>query len=477
MANFEGQSENFLSWFCSQPGATFHPNLKLVDLRSRNAGRGIIATSPISPGTELFVVPRKSIISIENSALSKKLPQIFTTLKDQAHSNDIDEDEIELPDPWLDLILVMIYEYLQGSASEWKPYFDVLPSSFDTLMFWNDAELSELQASTVRSKIGKTSADEMFTTKVLPTIHAHSEVFYPANSARLSDNDLITLAHKMGSTIMAYAFDLEKDSDSDNDADEEDGWAVDKDGLMSMGMVPVADMLNADASFNAHLHHGEDALTMTSLRAIAAGDQVMNYYGPLPNCDLLRRYGYTSAQHARYDVVEMTWETVLGAIKDVFAGKQLGTPEEEEVEDGFVLERESGEPDESGVNNFAAQFTGFPEELEIQVYQVIAPAVGIDVDGGKADKAQRQRLKNAFWEVMARAIPMRQSQYATTVQQDEELYRNPAVQGRHRMAVEVRLGEKYILQEALTFVNGLVEKSRQTAEESSDRPAKKQRTR
>ena len=477
MADFEAQSANFLNWFNSIPGATLHPSLKVVDLRSRNAGRGIIATSPIEPDAELFVVPRQSIISVENSSLSSKLPQIFSTLKDQAHSNDIDEDEIELPDPWLDLILVMIYEYLQGAASPWKPYFDVLPTNFDTLMFWTESELSELQASAVRSKIGKASADEMFSTKVLPTIRAHSSIFYPAGTPHLSDEDLMLLAHRMGSTIMAYAFDLEKDTDDDEANDEEDVWAVDGDGLTSMGMVPVADLLNADAEFNAHLHHGDAALTMTSLRPIAAGEEVLNYYGPLPNCDLLRRYGYTSAKHARYDVVEMPWETILSAIRDRFAGKQLGTPEEEEVEDGFVLERESGEPDETGVNNYPAKFTGFPEELEMQVYQVVAPAVGIDVGKGRADKAQKLRLKSAFAEVMARAIATRQGQYATSIQQDEEMLRNPAVQGRLRMAVEVRVGEKYLLQESLAFANEQVEQHRQPVEESGDRPAKKQRTR
>ena len=477
MADFETQSTNFLNWFTSIPGATLHPSLKLVDLRSRNAGRGIIATAPIEPETELFVVPRKSIISVENSSLSSKLPQIFTTLKDQASINDINEDEIVLPDPWLDLILVMIYEYLQGPASPWKPYFDIIPSNFDTLMFWTESELSELQASAVGSKIGRSSADEMFATKVLPVINQHSSIFYPANTPHLSDNELMTLAHRVGSAIMAYAFDLEKDSDENDSGDEEDGWAVDKEGTTSMGMVPVADMLNADATFNAHLNHGESALTMTSLRPIAAGEEVLNYYGPLPNSDLLRRYGYTSANHARYDVVEMPWETVLDAIRGLFAGKQLGAPEEEEVEDGFVLERDSGEPDETGQNNHAANFVGFPEELEVQVYQVIAPAVGIDVSKGRADKAQKARLRTAFLEVMARAIQIRQGQYSTSVDQDDEMLRNAAVQGRLRMAVEIRVGEKHLLQEALAHVNESLEKSRESYEESSDRPAKKQRTR
>lgn len=54
---------------------------------------------------------------------------------------------------------------------------------------------------------------------------------------------------------------------------------------------------------------------MTSIRPIKASDEVLNYYGPLPNSDLLRRYGYTSVKHQAHDVVEINWSTILDATK------------------------------------------------------------------------------------------------------------------------------------------------------------------
>ncbi len=54
---------------------------------------------------------------------------------------------------------------------------------------------------------------------------------------------------------------------------------------------------------------------MASLRPIKAGDEVLNYYGPLPNSDLLRRYGYTSVKHQAHDVVEIKWSIILDAAK------------------------------------------------------------------------------------------------------------------------------------------------------------------
>ncbi|THW19297.1 SET domain-containing protein RMS1 [Aureobasidium pullulans] len=478
MADFQAKSDVFLNWFKSQSGATYDSRLQLTDLRDRGAGRGIIATSDIPAETDLFTITRKSVISVENSELSKKLPRIFTGLKnldadgdDGMADGDDEEESLSMPDPWLDLIMVMVYEYLQGDNSAWKTYFEVLPNSFDTLMFWGQSELNELQASAVKDKVGKESADEMFKTKVLPVVKAHEDVFYSAGAQKLSDEQIVELAHRMGSIIMAYAFDLEN-NDEDED-DEQEGWVQDLEGTQAMGMVPMADMLNADAEFNAHLNHGEDTLTMTSLREIKAGEEVLNYYGPLPNCDLLRRYGYTSAKHSRYDVVEVPWEIVSSTIDKRFTGKK-GALDEEEIEEGFVLERDSGEPDDTGINTHPAKFVGFPEELEEQVCQVIAPAMGISLDKGP-NKVQRRQLKHTFFEIMDAVIPARLAQYGTTIEQDEQLLKNTDLEGRHRMAVSVRLGEKQLLKEAKAFIPAQLEKYKPVQEEEEGRSAKRQK--
>ena len=70
------------------------------------------------------------------------------------------------------------------------------------------------------------------------------------------------------------------------------------------------DVLN---SKQVHVNHGDDELTVTALRPIKAGEEILNYYGPHPNSELLRRYGYVTERHSRYDVVEIPWEMVEAA--------------------------------------------------------------------------------------------------------------------------------------------------------------------
>lgn len=44
---------------------------------------------------------------------------------------------------------------------------------------------------------------------------------------------------------------------------------------------------------------------MRSINDIKAGEELLNDYGQIPRADLLRRYGYITANYAKYDVVEL----------------------------------------------------------------------------------------------------------------------------------------------------------------------------
>lgn len=202
----------------------------------------------------MFSIPRTAIINVLTSDLPKKLPSVFeestTGLEDADNEADEEADaNTGAPDSWVSLILILLYEFLQGDQSKWKPYLDVLPQSFDTLMFWSHKELDELQASAISAKVGRDEAENMFRARVFPVIEQHADIFYPQGAPKLAEDELLLLAHQVGSTIMAYAFDLEKDEE-DEEVDEGDEWVEDKEGKIMMGMVPMADILNADAKPN-----------------------------------------------------------------------------------------------------------------------------------------------------------------------------------------------------------------------------------
>jgi len=437
---FLQRSKKFLDWFKSQSGTYFHSDLEIADFRAHNAGRGIIATKRINADTELFTIPRSLVITKHNSMLCKKDPAIFERLDEIP---DLDEEHAD----WLKLVIALMYEHLCGESTPWKPYIDVLPETFNTLMFWTDEQVKELQASAIVDKIGKSDAEDLFRTKLLPFLSKHQHLFPQCGRVYQGDEKTLIQAHQISSAIMAYAFDLESEEDENED---EDGWVEDRAGK-TIGMVPMADMLNADAEFNAHLSHGEKSLTMTSLRPIEAGEEVLNYYGPLPNSDLLRRYGYTSTKHRAHDVVELRWNNVTESVKTHLAvtgdeiRSALAQYDEDDLEDSFVLEAEPVEPSSEGL--LPRKLTAvklIPEDLAIQTTALLE---GLR----KVKPPPKPQSSATIWHVFRAAVASRLAEYATTCAEDEKLLRNAT--GRRRMAIEVRLGEKRILQATLELID------------------------
>lgn len=115
----------------------------------------------------------------------------------------------------MSLVLTMIYEYFQGEKSKWSQYLKILPKELDTLMSRSPTELAELQANSVTQKLGKDDANLAFVHYLLPVIKHHAELFGNLNSVFQGPNaeePLLHIAHKLGTLIMAYAFDLEKEA-------------------------------------------------------------------------------------------------------------------------------------------------------------------------------------------------------------------------------------------------------------------------
>lgn len=261
-ASFAQHSNDFMECLKRSPGARVSPKIQIADLRTENAGRGVgksrrrisfrksllrcctdrneVACQDVGEDEELFAIPLSFVLSVKNSKANELLK-----LTDHAL------------DPWLSLMVTMIYEFLQGGASPWAPYFRVLPTHFDTLMFWTDDELRELQGSVIVDKIGKEDASAMILERVVPLVIQHSHLFpLPAGLSSFDSPDgksfLLNLAHRMGSLIMAYAFDIGKSEDEDDEEEEEgeDGYLTDDEEQLAKGMVPLADILNADAGRN-----------------------------------------------------------------------------------------------------------------------------------------------------------------------------------------------------------------------------------
>lgn len=147
-------AERFVDWFKTH--GTQHAALGLADFPGM--GRGAIALDDIpvcasalfvkvakyceltfsdaQADTVLFSIPRTLLLNTTNSKLQSLLR----------------EEEWAALKNWTSLILTMMWESRQ-EHSLWKPYFNIMPVQFDSLMFWTDEELKELEGCAVLCEI------------------------------------------------------------------------------------------------------------------------------------------------------------------------------------------------------------------------------------------------------------------------------------------------------------------------------------
>lgn len=423
-----------------------------------------VASEDISEHEVLFRIPRSAILSVENSVLSTEIPAAtFAQLG-----------------PWLSLILVMLYEHLNGTASNWSPYFSILPTEFNTLMFWTEDELAELQASAVVHKIGKAGADELFKEQLIPVIKEFAEVFFagderaPQRAEEMRDDSNVLLMHQMGSLIMAYAFDVEP-ATHNKDVDEEGYASEDEDDALPKAMVPLADMLNADADrCNARLFHEHGYLEMRALMPIRAGDEIYNDYGPLPRSDLLRRYGYITDNYTQYDVVEIPSGLLeeVATNEGIWSEERLRYLDEQEVVDsGYDI-------------TFSDPFTlqeSISPELVIVIETMLLPVDDFERLQSKRKLPKPEKNTAEGIKLLHKLIHARIAQYATSLDQDLQqstaAVNSADIEAKERriaMARAVRIGEKKLLvqtEDALAerlAREGVVSKRQRSVDEEGD---------
>jgi SET domain-containing protein 6 len=155
-------------------------------------------------------------------------------------------------------------------------------------------------------------------------------------------------------------------------------------------------------------------------------------------------------------------DSPLTALQDA----ELGS---EELEEYFVIERDSGEPDGQGRLTYQAELREISPELDEQLTAFLK-AIRKSKPDVVADKRKRVESCKA---AITQALMTKLEQYPTSIEEDKELLKKQDLAKRHRMAIEVRLGEKTLLQEAVALMQG----SGTTSEEANgERATKRTRT-
>lgn len=88
-----------------------------------------------------------------------------------------------------------------------------------------------------------------------------------------------------------------------------------------------------------------------------------------------------------------------------------------------------------------------------------------------ADKKERDHILNA---VITQVLTDKLAEYPSSIRDDRAILKKSDITNRHRMAIEVRLGEKVLLEEAIAMLKAREDAG---ANEVEERPAKKIKSR
>ena len=91
-----------------------------------------------------------------------------------------------------------------------------------------------------------------------------------------------------------------------------------------------------------------------------------------------------------------------------------------------------------------------------------------------AKKVPEPEMDVKIASVLRKVIIKRQEEYCTSVAQDAMLLRNAELNARHRMAIEVRLGEKEILAATLQYLDRQIESLSEELAVSKDHSAEEE---
>lgn len=383
---------SFLTWLSKHNIAV--PPVKAVDFV--DSGAGMMATADISSETKLVAVTRDLFLSsamLNRTALAEPLAAISGLT------------------PQYKLALVLLTEAAKGPASFWHPYIDTLPAVYDTPIYWDAEEMSELKGSNLlpltqaRQQQLKANYDQVF-----------GYVF--ENFPAAVDKSVFTYERFQWaiSTVWKYSFFV-------------------KDGEETVSvLVPLLDRFN-HGPVETQFRLAEDGtLEVSTKSAFKKGEQVYVSRGPKSNLELVLDYGYALETNANDNValnVRMTGDDRSSKLKQSMlqiAGLEVNAT---------YLLFESTIPNEL--------MTGLRVQLlrdaEMDKFERVA-------DGKPATLSNELRVYRA---ILAACNNMLQA-YGTSLEDDEALLKTQ-LGVRERSAVVLRRNEKKVIQSVMVEVS------------------------
>jgi N-lysine methyltransferase SETD6 len=118
---------------------------------------------------------------------------------------------------------------------------------------------------------------------------------------------------------------------------------------------------------------------------------------------------------------------------------------DDDMDEPVVIERDGGEPNPDGTLTAPVRSDNMLAELEEIVVAMLKCFKKVSV----AVMPNKRRQEELTYTIIPHILALRMAEYPTTFAEDQVLLTRPETTGRLRMAIQIRLSEKLLLQEAM----------------------------
>jgi len=364
-------------------------------------GLGLRVTEAVKEGEEVIKIPSKAMMSVE-------------TAKASSIGSLIERDPLLTSMPNVVLAVHLLIER-NSPASIWENYINVLPHSYNTVLYYTTKQMEGLKGSPALE-------DALKQYKFVARQYAY---FYKLFANTLLKDYLTYDEYRWAASTVMTRQNLVP--------------AKDGEGNMVNALIPFWDLANHDQGQVSTDYDPENGVSLCyAHRAFSAGEQFTIFYGVRANCDLLIHNGFVFPDN-QDDCLTLR----LGVAKtDALAAPRLALLEQIGVVSGKFYIRRTAEPIDGKLMAFLRVLQ--MDEAQLTEWQgAEQPDTLLDIKSSVAVDSKVMQYMITRAALLIRAYP-------TTLEQDQELIKESKDE-MDKSNIQLRLCEKRILLNCVAY--------------------------
>uniref|UniRef100_A0A7S2ZIR1 protein-histidine N-methyltransferase n=1 Tax=Rhodosorus marinus TaxID=101924 RepID=A0A7S2ZIR1_9RHOD len=234
-------------------------------------GVGLVAERDIRLGEKLIHVPRQMMITADIALKNADMAHLFQT--------DILLRRIES----LALSMCVLRERLLGSQSNFAPYLDILPHEFSTPLWFTPDEIVALKGSPVLDKA---------TNRVRGHARQYCHLYNVVKSGALPSIPPTQFTFELFRWAVSVVMTRQN-------------MVPTSTGGESLALIPLWDMINhSQGEYTTQYDLARDQVEFFAMTDTPRDKQILMFYGPRPNSELLLHAGFVHGENL-HDAVEV----------------------------------------------------------------------------------------------------------------------------------------------------------------------------